>query len=281
MKITARPKMKTIKVSDFNLEHTIDSGQIFRYEKTNDDYYVVIGDVVIKIRQAGNKLQYSSSKKISEKKLKHFFGLEDDLPKILLAINKDKLMNKAIAKYRGLRLIHQDPTECLPSFIASAFSNIPKIKMSLNKMSEKFGKKILFDGKTFYSFPRLKDINDLAELKKCSLGFRAERIYGLRNLGKKYFDKLKKLSYADAKKELMKLDGVGSKVADCVLLFSLEHTHAFPTDVWVERVIARNYLKNLRGKKTNIKMIEEFGKNYFGKYAGYAQQYLYHYVRNI
>lgn len=272
--------MKTLEVSDFNLEHTIDSGQIFRYEKNGEFYYIIIGDAVIKIKQVGNLLHYSSSKKISETQLKQFLGLNDDLPEILIQIGKDKLMNKAIAKYRGLRLIHQDPQECLPSFIASAFSNIPKIKMSLNKMSEKFGKKVAFDGKVFYAFPKLKDIDNLDDLKECSLGFRAERIYNLRNLDKKYFDKLKKMDYNNAKKELIKLDGVGSKVADCVLLFSLEHHNSFPTDVWIERVIQRNYFKG-KNAKTNIKMIEEFGKNYFGQYAGYAQQYLYHYVRNI
>lgn len=269
--------IKTMKISDFNLEHTLDSGQIFRYERSKDFFYIIIGDTVIKIRQAGNLLYYTSSKKITEERLKQFLGLNDDLPKILLDIDKDKLMNKAIAKYRGLRLIHQEPQECLPSFIASAFSNIPKIKMSLNKMSEKFGKKINFDGKTFYSFPELKDIDDLAALKACSLGFRAERIFALRNLDNRYFDRLRRLSYAEAKKELMNIEGVGSKVADCVLLFSLEHHNAFPTDVWIERVIQRNYLK---GKKTNIKMIEEFGKSYFGRYAGYAQQYLFHHIRH-
>ncbi len=270
--------MKRIIAPDFDLLHTLDSGQLFRYEWNGDFFWIVHGNKVIKIRQDGETLSYKATRNVSERWLRSFLGLDDDLQKILLAIGKDGLMNKAIARYRGLRIIKQEPEECLPSFIASAFSNIPKIKMSLNLIARNFGKRIEFEGKEFYSFPELKDIDDIAKLKKCSLGFRAERISGLRNLDKRYFARLSKLNYRDAKQELMKLDGVGSKVADCVLLFSLGHSEAFPTDVWVERVIARNYLE---GRKTSIKKVEEFGRNYFGEYAGYAQQYLYHYARNI
>jgi N-glycosylase/DNA lyase len=271
-------QMKKILAKDFSLEHTIDSGQIFRYEKKDEFYFIVKQDIIIKIMQKGNFLYYKASKKASEQFIRDFFGLNDDLSKILLEIDKDKLMNKAIAKYQGLRIMNQNPEECLASFIASAFSNIPKIKRSLNLIAKNFGRKIRLDDYETYSFPKLNDLNDLYKLKKCSLGFRAERIYNLRNLDDDFFKKVQKLNYLDAKKELMGLKGVGSKVADCVLLFSLKHYESFPTDVWVERIIKRNYLKK---RKTNIKKVEEFGRKYFGKYAGYAQQYLYHYVRNL
>ena len=180
----------------------------------------------------------------------------------------------AMKKYPGLHIIRQDPWECTIAFLCSQFSNIKKIRKNLDCIAEKFGTMVFFQGKRFFTFPSPREINDAAKLKKCAVGFRAKYIMSVNErVSDAWFAKLRALPYEKARERLMRLPGIGEKVADCILLFSLGFTEAFPVDVWMERVIKETYLK---GRRISLKKMAVFGRERWGKLAGYAQQYLYH-----
>ncbi len=277
----------------FYLEVTLCCGQIFRWDRVGEWWYIVVGDRVFKVRQVGGKLEFEY---VDVAFLRHYFSLDIDLQKILDSINKDGHVSRAIEAYWGLRLIRQEPVECLFSYICATYKSIPAIKHMLNNLSRKFGHKVSLDGLDFFTFPHFEKLAAATEkqLKECGLGYRARYVHATaQKLSVEKFDLegLRKIPYLEAKKELMELPGVGAKVADCVLLFSLDKTEAFPVDVWVKRVILNHYRDKLApdlppkierhsslGSK-DYEMLNAFGRNYFGEYAGYAQEYLYHYER--
>lgn len=254
--------MMKIGVDNFSLQHTLDSGQFFRYEKKGDWYHCQERDKTFKIRQKDSTLEFEGT---TEKHVKRLFGLNQDYNTIIKELSKDKTLLPAIAKYKGLRVMERDPWETMVSFHCSIFSNIKKIRLNMKKISEEFGK----NGK----FPNPGELNDLAKIKKCATGFRARYIHGANSMvNDAYFEKLRKKNYAEAKNKLMELPGIGEKVADCICLFSLGKTEAFPVDVWIERMMTKIY-----GIKT--KQAREFADKRWGKNAGYAQQFLYHWGR--
>jgi N-glycosylase/DNA lyase len=192
--------------------------------------------------------------------------------------------------------MRQDPWECLISYICATNKNIPAIKDMISNMCIRFGKKILFENEMFYTFPKPLNLAEasLKELRLCKLGFRAERVRAVSKLvsnGSFDLEALKALPYEKAKKELLTLQGVGPKVADCVLLFSLDKLEAFPIDVWMKRIILEYYANHFKpsfvekskAKKSlshrEYETINSFGRKYFGKYMGYAQEYLFHFER--
>ena len=267
--------MGKTKVKDFNLEHTLECGQIFRINRVDGWYYVNAQDKFFKIKQIRNEIEFHG---VDKEFIVHFFSLNENLPEILKEINKDKYIKKSIDKYRGLRLIKQDPWECLISFICSSASNIPRIKSKIKALSESFGKKLTLDGVRDYAFPLPGKINDYKKIVDAKTGFRAKYILGANNtVDIKYLNSLRTLSYKSAKDELKKINGVGDKVADCILLFSLGFNQAFPVDTWIKKTMQLLYFDN---NNVSNDRIREFGTNYFGAYAGYAQQYLFMYSRN-
>ena len=262
--------MGKIKVHNFNLEHTLESGQIFRISKDNGWYYVNAQNKFFRIKQANNEVEFNG---VDEEFIIYFFSLNENLPKILKEINRDKYIGKAIARYRGLRLIKQEPWECLISFICSSASNIPRIKSKLNALSKSFGKKLFLDKHQSYAFPLPGKINDYKKIKDAKTGFRARYILETNNnIDITHLNSLRDKSYKYAKDELKKAKGVGDKVADCILLFSLGFNQAFPVDTWIKKVIQLLYFNN---NVVSNDRIREFGMDYFNRYAGYAQQYLY------
>ncbi len=267
--------MEKIKVKDFNLEYTLECGQIFRINRVDSWYYINAHDKFFKINQVGNEIMFHG---VDKEFIIHFFSLNEDLSKILKEIDKDKYIKKSIDKYRGLRIIKQDPWECLISFICSAASNIPRIKSKLKALSESFGKKILLDGVSDYTFPTPGTINDYNKILNAKTGFRAKYIFEANSsINIKNLYSLSTLSYKNAKNELKKISGVGDKVADCVLLFSLGFYQAIPVDTWIKKTMQLLYFDNTT---TSNEKIREFGLDYFGTYAGYAQQYLFMFARN-
>ncbi len=262
--------MGKIKVHDFNLEYTLESGQIFRISKDNGWYYVNAQNKFFKIKQAGNEVEFCG---VDEEFIIYFFSLNENLPQILKEINKDKYIGKAIVRYRGLRLIKQEPWECLISFICSSASNIPRIKSKLNALSRGFGKKLLLNSHQSYAFPLPGKINDYKKIIDAKTGFRARYIFEANNnIDITHLNSLRNKSYKYAKDELKRVKGVGDKVADCILLFSLGFNQAFPVDTWIKKVIQSLYFNN---NVVSNDRIREFGMDYFERYAGYAQQYLY------
>jgi len=279
----------------FNLDVTLCCGQVFRWEKKGDWWYGIVRDQAFKIRQVNAELEFANA---DEKFVENYFGLDDDLQGIRDRIGRDEHVRKALREFWGLRLVRQDPWECLISYICATYKSIAAIKNMLLKLSKKFGEKTSFDGYDFYTFPAPEKLAKTAEsdLMACGLGYRAKYVLATskRILENDFsLERLKKMPYQQAKKELISFPGVGLKVADCILLFSLGKREAFPVDVWVKRAILKHYAANL--PKTFIEKISrhnslsngeyerlnEFGRTYFGEYAGYAQEYLYHYERTL
>jgi len=261
-----------------NLENSINSGQVFLWKKHKEFWYGVNGQDVLKINDSGKIISYSNKKY-------DFFRNSDDIESIIKSISKDKTTKIAVKKYLGLRLVRQDPFQCFISFIVSSNSNIQKIKSSLEKISIKFGKKIEFDNKEFYIFPEPKKIANttIQEIQDCGVGYRAKFIIDAAKMVESKqidFDYIKKSNYQNAKEMILVTPGIGNKVADCVLLFSLEKLEAFPLDRWMIRILEKYYLdrfelvtKSITEKQYSA--LHERIVKYFGPYAGYAQQFLF------
>ncbi len=256
--------MNKVKVPfKFNLEYTLESGQIFRIKKITNGYRV-FSDAIFDVYFDSNYLYYTN---VNENYIKKFFSLDVDFDSIVEKINIDDNIKKATKAFEGLIILTQQPYETTVSFICSAFNNIKRIRLMLDKMCSIYGKKTDLG----YTFPPYNVSFDEEILSLCGFGFRKKYISKL-NKNKEFFDWLYTLDATTAKKELMKLKGIGSKVADCILLFSYRRYEVFCTDVWIKRIIEKLYFNN---NKQTVRTIEEFGKDYFGKYAGVAQQYLF------
>jgi N-glycosylase/DNA lyase len=277
----------------FNLDFTLCCGQAFRWDKKGHWWYGVVREKVFKVRKADEKLEFEN---IDIDFLENYFGLQDDLPKIFSHISKDSHIKQAVDEFKGLRILRQDPWECLISYICATYKNIPAIKQMLFNLSRKFGERIGFERDSFYAFPSTQRLAETtaAELVECGLGYRAK--YVSETAKKVYkedfdFERLRKMPYEEAKEVLLEFPGVGLKVADCTLLFSLGKLEAFPVDVWIKRIVLKyypnNFLKEFVEKfsrresitPSEYEELSHFGQTYFGKYAGYAQEYLYHHER--
>jgi len=268
-----------------NLEDTIKSGQVFLWEKNGKKWYGINGNDVLSIDQNTQKITSFSEKPAD------IFRNDDNLKKILGNISQDKIVESAILRFPGLRLLRQDPFQCYISFIVSSNSSIQKIKLMLKKLCKKFGRKVRFDGKEFFLFPEPKQLANAQtkDLLSCGLGYRAKSVKNASKdvvSGKIDFEFLKNTDYDTAKETLLNIFGVGDKVADCIMLFSLEKLVAFPLDRWMIRVLQKYYSKKfqslgkiLTGKK--YVLLHEEIVNYFGPYAGYAQQFLFKMEREI
>ena len=261
-----------------NVENSVNSGQVFLWKKNKDYWYGINGQDVLRIDKNGiiNSFQNLTT---------DFFRKNDSLDEIIKSISKDKTVRKAVKQYSGLRIIRQDPFQCLISFIVSSNSNIQKIKMSLEKLSKKFGIKITYENEEFFLFPKAEKLAtaSINEIKKCGVGYRAKFIKEAAKMilsGKIDFEILKKCNYQETKKIIRTIPGVGNKVADCIMLFSLEKLEAFPLDRWMIRILEKYYSNKFQidTKTITEKQYEILHKkilNHFGPYAGYSQQFLF------
>jgi N-glycosylase/DNA lyase len=261
-----------------NIENSINSGQVFLWRKNGDYWYGINGQDILKINNSGSIKSYQNIKT-------DFFRKRDNIEKIIKSISKDSITKKAVKQYAGLRILEQDPFQCLISFITSSNSNIQKIKSSLEKISKKFGVKVKFDNQEFFLFPKPEKLANASinEIKSCGVGYRARFIKEAANrtvLEKINFEYLKKTNYQNAKDEICLIPGVGNKVADCVLLFSLNKLESFPLDRWMIRILEKYYsdkfqleTKTITEKQYGI--FHEKIVNHFGPYAGYSQQFLF------
>jgi N-glycosylase/DNA lyase len=211
--------------------------------------------------------------------IRDYLRLGDDLEAIYQTINLDQRIDSAIGRYRGLRLVRQDPWECLVSFICSSTSNIPRISANIADISAHFGRPVALDGDVRGTFPTPEALAAAGEqsLRDLGLGFRAKYVAAVSEIvasGKIDLFSLREAAYEDALEALTALPGVGDKVANCVLLFSLDKLEAFPVDVWLHRALQEWYLGG-DGKLSRTKM-RLWAQDYFKPYAGYASQYLFH-----
>ena len=263
----------TFNVKDFNIAQIAESGQCFRWNKIAEmKYRGIIGNKICEIKQTGEEIQVLG---IDKAEFEEYFDIGRDYGYIKRFYSKDKALTEAIKAGEGIRILKQDKFETLISFIISANNNIPRIKKSVEAISKRFGKKIRDE---YYAFPMPNELSHATEeeLRECGVGFRARYIYKTcRDILNGFdLDMISKLPGAECKKELMKLTGVGSKVADCVMLFSMQKVDAFPVDVWIKRIMEELYIK----KEVSLKEIEQFAKDKFPLDAGIVQQYLFFYV---
>lgn len=277
-------------VDSFELKDIFDCGQCFRWNIQEDDSYTgVFSNNVINVKKEQNKIIFTGiCEKDIKSTIKFYFDLNRDYEKIKRQLSKiDDNMKKSIEYGKGIRILNQDLWETIISFIISANNNIPRIKGIIERISEKYGTKVEWNGKNYYTFPtpeQLKDVT-IQEYRNLGLGFRDVRLYETTKmiLNKKVdLEKMKdNKNTLEVREQLLQLSGVGPKVADCILLFStLKRFEVFPIDVWVRRVMNDLYIKNEDETKVSKKQIEKIAIEKFGNLAGLAQQYLFYWRRD-
>ena len=258
----------------------MESGQVFRWEKAQGWYIGAIGRDGYAIKQTSSGLLIrtsNSDKRATIRSIRSFFRLDDDLEKFYAEHQHDRALQAAFQHWRGLRLIKQDPWECLISFVCSSVSNIPRIKKTLNSLAKSYGRPIYLGNSTVYEFPSPRQLSKVSadSLLQLGLGFRAEYIVKIVNhklAGKLNLEKLLIDNYTNAKAELTKLPGIGNKIADCVLLFSLEKLEGFPIDRWIMRALVDWYGHSENASYSDLL---NWAHEMWGTNAGYVQQYMY------
>lgn len=266
----------------FDLDATLSCGQVFRWDRDAAGWWRgIVGNKVLKIRQDGRRLTYTG---MPRSFIRDYFSLDTDLVAILASIDTDPFMHACIKKNHGLRLVRQPPWECAVSYICSTNSNIPTIRRRIASIAERFGTPVGFEGRIYYTFPEPATIfcGGNEALVPCRLGYRQSYVLctsGLVTDEKAWEDTIRRLSCDEARKELIRLHGVGPKAADCILLFAFQKYETFPVDVWIRRIVQEHYLPGLdTGHPLTIReydRIRTFGREHFGEYCGYAQEYLY------
>jgi len=273
-------------MDDFEPRDIFECGQAFRWYVEEDKSYTAIHrGKVVNVKRDGEDIVFTNtSREDFENIWFDYFDLGRDYSKIKQELSKDPILKEAIRFGKGIRILNQEPYETTISFIISANNQIPRIKKSIELISKGFGEYIgMFNGREYYSFPKPGILSnaDVEELERnYKVGFRAKYIVESSKAieeGKTDLNSLYDLPTDKAQEILMTLPGVGPKVSSCILLFSLKKMDAFPVDVWVKRVMEHFYFK----KETKLKDISAFAKEKFGSLAGFAQQYLFYYAREL
>lgn len=275
--------MQIQNATDFSLKYTLESGQSFRWNRIDNAYYGIVEERILKIFQEGTTLCVESSTDEDEARfvsyLRHYLDIGRDVPKILAEVNNDAYMHRAIEKLWGMRILNQELWETVASFILSQNNNVPRIRGIIRRLSERFGEHLTLAGYVDYSFPSPDTLATATdeELLACGTGYRSNYLRDTAQAvvsGELPLTSMKQMPYFEAKQELMRRNGIGEKVADCICLFSLGHLAALPIDVWIKRIFETLYLR----RRATHREIREFAHSYFGDGVGYAQQYLFHYV---
>lgn len=275
-------------IDSFKLEDIFECGQCFRWDRQEDGSYIgVIKNGVLKVSKQGKSVAFEGVLEGDINSIVYdYFDLETNYNDFKDRLSKiDDNMKRSIEFGNGIRILNQDLWEMVVSFIISANNNIPRIKGIINRISEKVGQKVTWNGKDYFLFPSPEELSKLsvADLRALGTGFRDKRIYNTTQIviNKEInLDSLIKIkSTEEIRNELLKLDGVGEKVADCILLFALHRFDTFPVDVWVRRVMNVLYIHNKDEAKVNKKQIREVAYSLFGEIEGIAQQYLFYWAR--
>lgn len=292
----------------FDLMHTLDSGQVFRWSRRGEWWTGILPGGPVKLRQEEASLVcVTEAGSVTAQSMHEYFGIDDDLESVYSTIMKDDHVAQAIQRFYGLRLIRQDVWECLVSFVIATNANIPRIRAMVSNLSERFGEKTSFEGTAYSLFPSPESLAGAPDedLARCGLGYRARFVKSVAETvssGKVDLEELRLLDYERARDLLVErilgektLLGIGRKAADCVLLFSCGKDSAFPIDVWMAKVLFRYYPQLFDGETAKrlgahvakerklspreYDAISSSMRRYFGEYAGYAQQYLFHDAR--
>ncbi|SUQ44766.1 DNA-3-methyladenine glycosylase [Clostridium neonatale] len=271
---------------------------VLDFIKIDDTNYIVVAfEKVIELKQDGNNIFiYNSNEEDVKNIWIKYFDLERDYSEIQKELSKDELLRKSVEFGPGIRILNQDPFEILISFIISARNSIPSIMKTINKISIKYGREIEYKDTIYYAFPTIDQIKDatLEEIQETGASFRSKYIVdtisnvykskeaiksgdvnAINEFRKYSLDYIKSLNDDECHVALQEFKGVGAKVADCIMLFSMEKYSAFPVDVWVKRAMVYFY----GAEDASLNKIRIFGRNKFGKLSGFAQQYLFYYAR--
>lgn len=279
------PTVQFWPVADYDLQATLECGQAFRWIRAGTGWESVIGDRWARVEAAHGGVRVSWMEASLEAPwLRHHLAADEVLEPILATFPDDAPLRSAVARCRGLRLLRQDPWECLASFICSSTKQIVQIRQIVALLSERWGLGVPVpcDAVLSRAFPTARTIALAGEsaLRDCKLGFRAPYLLdaALRVVeGRLDLEALARMETPAAREALMEIHGVGRKIADCVLLFAYGRQDAFPIDVWVRRALSQLYFPSAR--RVTTARLESFSESYFGPYSGYAQQYLFHYIR--
>ena len=275
---------RTFPVHDYDLAATLTCGQAFRWQWRDHGWAGVIGTRWVRLRAESSSITAEAAEPASDWSwLTHYLQLDRDLGAVVRSFPEDEPMRAAVAACHGLRLVRQDPWECLASFILSSTKQIVQIRQIVASLCECYGEPLAAapEYAPAFAFPspaRLARATE-TELRACKMGFRAPYLLATaRQIAGGQFDlaRLQTLPVAVAREELMNLPGVGRKIADCVLLFAYGFESAFPVDVWVIKALRQLYFPR---RRVSPQRLHRFAAAHFGPRGGYAQQYLFHYMR--
>jgi N-glycosylase/DNA lyase len=284
--MTTATSKRTFPVRDYDLATTLTSGQAFRWQQHDRRWTGVIGTRWVRLESGQSSITAETAEPVSDWSwLTDYLQLGRDLDAVLRTFPDDEPMRAAVVACRGLRLLSQDPWECLASFILSSTKQIAQIRQIILLLCEHYGEALavprgLERARAFPSAVRLARATE-AELRACKMGFRAPFLLATaRRIADRQFDlaRVQSLPLEAARAELMTLPGVGPKVANCVLLFAYGFPSAFPLDVWVMKALRQLYFPR---RRVPLSQLRQFASAHFGPNAGYAQQYLFHYMRGF
>jgi N-glycosylase/DNA lyase len=273
--------------TDYDLPATLDSGQVFGWEELAGRWSGVVQGRWVELRAETDGIAVRTAAPAEDWNwLRLFLQSEVQLAKILETFPKgDEFLLRAVTRCHGLRLLRQDPWECLACFILSSTKQIVQIRQIVRVLRERFGERVatLPGTAPAFAFPRAEQLAMLTEveLRQCQMGFRAPYLRAAAQrvaAGEIDLTAIGRMEMGAARAELQRFAGVGEKIADCVLLFAYGFPMAFPVDVWVHRVLTNYYF---RGRKVPAERLRKFARQHFGPHAGYAQQYLFHHERTL
>lgn len=275
-------------VKNFNIKQILECGQCFRWDKVGEMNYIIVAfGKVLEILQEEDKVTFlNTNKEDFEKIWFKYFDLDRDYDAIKAALSFDDTLKSSVEYGYGIRLINQEAFELLISFIISARNSIPSIKKTILKISQRWGNEIQYKGNIYYTFPTPEMLKDATEdeIRETGASFRSKYIVDtVKNVnddlnnpdGTYNLERIINLSDDECHTALQAFKGVGAKVADCIMLFSMGKQSAFPVDVWVKRAMMHFY----NAEEGSLNKIRIFGRTKFGQYAGFAQQYLFYYAR--
>ncbi|MEM8953261.1 MAG: DNA glycosylase [Verrucomicrobiota bacterium] len=277
-------------VGGFDLGATLNSGQVFHWERVAEERGTVkwvgaVGDRAVWVRQADTDgcMTFSEG---DEERVRAYLGLDEVMEDIFGSFpSGDAILEEAVAYCPGLRIIRQPAWECLATFITSSLKQVAHIREISFKLRHRYGERLgTVCGREVWGYPRPAILAEAGEraLRECGMGYRARGLYRAAasiSSGERSLEEMASMGDGALREELCEFYGVGEKIANCVMLFGFGRLGAFPIDVWIERILREHYWRRMGGRRVPLARVQLFAERYFGDNRGYAQQYLYHWGR--
>ena len=268
----------------FDLESTLFSGQAFRWRKQDAWYEGVIFGRIVRVCEVEDGIAFAAAGDdvdVTASRLRDYFSLDIDLSEVYSTLSWDEALQEAFDRYRGMRILRQDPWETTLSFLCAQNSNVLRITRNVEDMCRSFGRPVSFGGDTRHTYPTPNALAEAGEqaLRDLGLGYRARYIVSAaERVARGTIDlvALRDASYDDALEALMTLDGVGDKVANCIMLFCMDKPQSFPVDTHIRQILRERYPRARRVKSSDIRRVRTWAQEHFSPFAGYANHYLFH-----